>query len=390
MKLLMAPHSGCGNRGCEAIVRGTVSILNKPKEDIFLYSSDVQNDISRGLNQICTPIFNDSAMKSISRWKKRKFALKEHLFGADRDMEEVSYRHSNALFDKKNTLFLSIGGDNYCYTGMQHVLSELTKVFAYQGIPGVLWGCSFEEPLLTDKVVNELKYYSKIVVRESLSFELLQKKGFDKNIMLCSDPAFVLVPQQVEKYDSFFKERQCIGINISLLMKRYNSYPDAAHRNVKKLIEHILKTTDDNILLIPHVYAAKKDDLASIEKLVEEINDERVFSISEDYNCLQLKYIISKCKMFIGCRTHATIAAYSTCVPTLAIAYSTKAKGIAKDLFDDTKGLLTDVREFKSDTDLTEQYECFCEREDEIRQHLKETMPGYIARAYQSKDALKN
>ncbi len=51
------------------------------------------------------------------------------------------------------------------------------------------------------------------------------------------------------------------------------------------------------------------------------------------YNAKELKGYISRCRAFVGARTHSTIAAYSTGVPTLAIGYSVKARGIAKDLF---------------------------------------------------------
>ena len=51
----------------------------------------------------------------------------------------------------------------------------------------------------------------------------------------------------------------------------------------------------------------------------------------QDCNCEELKGYISRCRFFIGARTHATIAAYSSQVPTLVVGYSVKAKGIAKD-----------------------------------------------------------
>lgn len=49
-------------------------------------------------------------------------------------------------------------------------------------------------------------------------------------------------------------------------------------------------------------------------------------------NAAQLKYLISQCEVQICCRTHASIAGYSTGVPTLVAGYSIKAQGIAADL----------------------------------------------------------
>ena len=49
-------------------------------------------------------------------------------------------------------------------------------------------------------------------------------------------------------------------------------------------------------------------------------------------NYCQIRYVISKCNIFIGARTHAVISAYSTSVPAIALGYSIKSKGIAKDV----------------------------------------------------------
>ena len=47
----------------------------------------------------------------------------------------------------------------------------------------------------------------------------------------------------------------------------------------------------------------------------------------------EFKWIIARCAVFAGARTHSTIAALSSHVPTLSISYSAKAKGINRDIF---------------------------------------------------------
>ena len=386
MKIIMAPHSGCYNHGCEAIVRATADMLAMPKKSMILYSSDIESDKSFKIDEICSLMPNDSYQKEISALRRKRFAFRERLTKKPRNLEEISYRHKKAVSGLQETLFLSIGGDNYCYPGMQHILSELTTLFSYHEVPGILWGSSFEKSLLSEKVTRELKYYSRIIVRESVSLETLSEKGITENVFLCPDPAFTLKIQSTDLYKSVFENHECIGINVSALIRKYNAYPDATYRNIKVLIEHILRTTDCYVLLIPHVLAKGNNDLDVSRKLAEEIGSERILTVDEPLNCMQLKDIISRCRQFIGCRTHATIAAYSTCVPTLTVGYSAKAIGIAKDLFKDVRYLLTDAREFHSDNDLLTRYEGFCEREDEIKQHLETIMPEYIRRAYAAKD----
>ena len=105
----------------------------------------------------------------------------------------------------------------------------------------------------------------------------------------------------------------------------------------------------------------------------------------DDYNCMELKGYISRCRMFIGARTHSTIAAYSTCVPTLVIGYSVKAKGIAKDIFGTYENYVLPVQSLSNKDDLINAFEWMKDNEDVIRKHLNEFMPGYKEKALQGK-----
>ena len=96
---------------------------------------------------------------------------------------------------------------------------------------------------------------------------------------------------------------------------------------------------------------------------------------------MQLKYLISKCKMFIGARTHATIAAYSTCVPTLVVGYSVKAKGIAKDIFGTYENYVLPVQSLKKEDDLIKAYEWLSTNEKQIRTYLEGFMPEYCKKS---------
>ena len=100
-----------------------------------------------------------------------------------------------------------------------------------------------------------------------------------------------------------------------------------------------------------------------------------------DMPCQKLKYIISQCRAFIGARTHATIAAYSSCVPTLVVGYSVKARGIAKDLFGTEKHYVLPVQMLENPEELIRAYNWMMDREQKIKNRLEEIMPEYCARA---------
>ena len=89
------------------------------------------------------------------------------------------------------------------------------------------------------------------------------------------------------------------------------------------------------LLLTPHVTMPTDDDRAALSELSSLLTGEeqrRLCWVPEEANAAQRKYLISRCELIVCCRTHASIAAYSTGVPALVVGYSVKAQGIGKDL----------------------------------------------------------
>ncbi len=66
------------------------------------------------------------------------------------------------------------------------------------------------------------------------------------------------------------------------------------------------------------------------------MRDKNRYLVSPEYNAAETKWIISRMAFFAGARTHSTIAALSSGIPTLSFAYSIKAQGINRDIFGHT------------------------------------------------------
>ena len=109
----------------------------------------------------------------------------------------------------------------------------------------------------------------------------------------------------------------------------------------------------------------------------------------DDADASTLKGVIARCRFFIGARTHATIAAYSSCVPTLVVGYSIKAKGIAKDLFGTYDRYVLPVQTLECTDELTNAFAWLTEQETAMRTHLTSMMPDYIAKAYGAADEVQ-
>ena len=230
---------------------------------------------------------------------------------------------------------LSIGGDNYCY-GEQPGWYEIDRRVKQQGKKLVLWGCSIGEEDMSERKLEDLKLFDLILARETLTYNMLKNKGLN-NVKLCADPAFTMEKEELE-LPKGWQEGNTVGLNFSPLVA--GKKPESK-RAIRDLINHILKETDLTIALTPHVMENGNNDYEFLSKYYEEFKDTgRVIILPDHLNAIQYKGYIARMRFFIGARTHATIAAYSQCIPTMVLGYSVKSKGIAKDLFGEEKLVL--------------------------------------------------
>lgn len=387
---IMYAHGSAYNHGCEAIVRSTVDLLSLEKEMTLLFSNNIQGDLDYKLDDIVnieqineTPIERNSLLGIMYR-------SCSHLY---RDHEKMYYR----FFGKKRfeymyncgEIALSIGGDNYCYSDQIEPLGTRNYWLNKKGTKTILWGATLSEKFMTPDVIEDLNRYSLICVRESDSLDLLKKYSVKTEIVLSPDPAFALKAEET-KWEN--RNKDIIGINISPFVF-YCSGNDMGLKNYIAMINWILAETDFDIALIPHVVFPNTDnnDVFFATKLKACFLDEpRVFVVEDGYNCCQLKSLISKCKVFVGARTHATIGAYSTGVPTLVVGYSEKSIGIAKDLFGTADGYVHSVQNMEKETQLLNDFKNLLTNEQNVRNFLKERIPEYVAEHKYCVDAVKS
>lgn len=370
-KKIFYAHAGAGNHGCEAIVRASAGILG---EDIVLYSIRPEEDAKYGLNGIVRSIEHDRDL-AVRRYSLPWLAsrIQTKLTGSiDREI----YNRKKAMFDavKPGDIAFSIGGDNYCYPGTD-VLAAQNSNFRKKGAKTVLWGCSVEPELLkTAAVAKDLASYDLIVARESISHTAL--KTVNPNTVLVPDPAFTLERKDLPLPEGWI-EGKMIGVNESPLILHSGKSGQLVLDAYKALIQRILDTTDCSVALIPHVVWANNDDRIPLRVLYEAFRDTARVILLDDHNCMELKGYIARCRMFIGARTHATIAAYSTCVPTLVLGYSVKSRGIARDLFGTEENYVIPVQGMTDPNALADGFDWLLKNEDKIRQHLMKFIPEY-------------
>lgn len=170
-----------------------------------------------------------------------------------------------------------------------------------------------------------------------------------------------------------------VGINCSPLVVSCEKEKGIVLQNYIKLIQWILKNTKMNIALIPHVVWNQNDDRSVLQYIARQFKkNKKRLCVIEDCNCMELKAYISQLRFLVCARTHASIAAYSSCVPTLVVGYSVKSKGIAKDLFGTYDNYVISAQELQNLNDLSEKFLWIYEHGEEIKKRLKLVLPSYL------------
>ena len=374
-RVFLYAHGGGGNQGCEAIVRSTAEILGI--HDATLISSKPDEDTYYGLNEICEIIREKN--NKLHKWSLSfiKAYLSLKCSGNYIPMDSLWYEDAFSKVNKGDIAF-SIGGDNYCYADVEKCVM-FHDMLKKRGAKTVLWGCSVEPDIAArPEIAVDLAKYNLITARESISYEAL--KQINSHTVLIPDPAFVLKRIDMPLPEGW-KEGNTIGINASPLILKTAADGNVVMEAYESLIRRILDTTDCAVALIPHVVWENNDDRIPLKALYDAFSETGRVLLLDDHNCMELKGYIARCRMFIGARTHATIAAYSSCVPTLVLGYSVKSRGIARDLFGTEENYVLPVQQLQDSNGLADGFAWLMGQEEEIRKHLADIIPDHQKKA---------
>lgn len=351
-KFFLAGHVGFYNRGCEALVRGIVHALTArfgPCEFVAP-STDIEADLrqwpqapAHGLRFV--PFYK--VPDSIRLWTRvaRASQTAAAWWWPQPDVPPAIAREmasSDAL--------IVTGGD---VLSLDYSLGSLLRWVAQaeagmrRGVPVVLWAASVGSfaamPVLERRMTQHLRRYAVLNTRESHSQAYLQRLGLRQSVMT-ADPAFLMRPEALDLAPLLPPPAPggMLGLNFSPVMARARARSGglaALEADLVAFMRRVVNERGMSLLLVPHVDQVSgmqgHSDTAYMQSMLDRAGDlaARVQLLPHTLNAAQLKTALAACRCFIGARTHATIGALSSGVPTLSIAYSVKAKGINEDLF---------------------------------------------------------
>lgn len=379
MKIILYPHAGSANHGCEALVRSTCQLLKG--NEIQLLARYPEQDKVYGIDQIC------KLKKEIETFSYKSFSflkayIEYHFFQNIDAFETLTYRN---LVSDLPDVALSFGGDNYCYSKPVYIYI-MNRLLRKRGVRTILWGCSIEPSLIDEEMLTDLRGYDKIITRESLTYQALLDRGMS-NVICIPDPAFILKRKDLP-LPSGFIENNTVGINVSPMIMSYEKNKGITFKNYRNLVQHIIDNTQMNVALIPHVVWKDNDDRQPLRLLYNEFKGTGRIAMIEDCTAEELKGYIARCRFMIVARTHASIAAYSQKVPTLVVGYSVKALGIAQDLFGTSKNYVLPVQSLEKEFELLNHFNFMLQHEQDILNRYDEVLDGYIKKVFELQEVI--
>lgn len=241
-----------------------------------------------------------------------------------------------------------------------------------------------------------------IIAREEISVAILREIGVTRpHIYQTTDVAFLLdgrpdrLPEHLRTLLS--ASHGTLKVGMSVRWYSFPGHPDpegqAEHymNSMAGLVRHMIEAYGAFVCLTPHVTAGgSTDDDTLITRRVAELSggkSARLVLIEDDLAPSELKAFYGSMDLFVGVRMHANIFALGAGVPTLAIAYEPKTRGIMDRL--GLSDFVVSIREI-DEASLCERFDRLFRTRQEVRQKLATVLPEVRRDASRSADIIAN
>lgn len=327
-----------GNRGCVALSYCAIylidQVLGKGNYELYLadsYERDGEHVILMADREIVYKSITvpnvhtiNGLIKMVRNFRQKIYVL--HLL-----------KQANIILDiGQGDSFADIYGKNrFENIDRIHILARILKI-PYSLLPQTIG--PFKDNQIRCEAVKSIMNASYVMTRDRQSFEYVKQIAPEyTNVREYIDVAFFL-PYKKNVFD---KTKTHVGLNVSSLLwnggytgKNELGLKCDYQKTIRGIIDYFLSLDDVVLHLIPHVVLQERDienDYAVSFDLCKEYKNERLVLAPFFLSPVDAKSYISGMDFFMGARMHATIAAFSSGVPVVPMAYSRKFNGLFMD-----------------------------------------------------------
>jgi colanic acid/amylovoran biosynthesis protein len=230
-----------------------------------------------------------------------------------------------------------------------------------------------------------------IVVREKISENILNKWGITKNVYLSVDSGFMFKPEIDSKLKHKLgipEDKKIVGVTVRSWLS--DEMQEKYEKDIAFLCDYVSEKFDFFVVFIPQVTVENHndDDRLSSRRVISYMNNkDKVIMLNDKFDHNVIKSIYGSLDYLIGTRFHSVIFALTSMVPSIAIQYEHKTRGIMRDL---------NLEKWVIDIDKTDKNELVKMFDDlylskaEYVNQLKSNLPSYVEKAKGTIEILKS
>lgn len=318
------------NKGCEALLFSFVHLLHDALGDTeyevyLIYSFNENNKVTL---RVGDNAYSINVLPSLST------------LGVSNKIRSIWSLPVIKKYKKLDVVFALGYGDSFAdIYGKQRFdeINQQINIMQFLGIPVVFTPQTigpFSDSSLKNKACNSLNKAMAVFVRDELSKTFITQNCPQIKVREHVDMAFHMPYCKTELPGDIIK----VGLSISALLWKggYTGNNEFGLKTEYKelfytIIEHLIREPKITLYLTPHVVSPSHliyDDYALALDLQKKYGCEKIKVSPFFKDPIQAKSFISGLDFFIGSRMHACIAAFSSGVPVIPLAYSRKFCGL--------------------------------------------------------------
>jgi colanic acid/amylovoran biosynthesis protein len=388
--LIINAHSSL-NKGDAGIILSMIDSLKKnvPNCEIRIKSRFSKIDKSAYNVHVSDCLANISIDPKTPKWKKiisatRLLSLLSKPISPSKETED--YEWADVVVSCGGGFLLSHG---FSAALLQHLV-QIKAAIDFKK-PVVIYSQSigpFYNKVMQKIAKTVLDKVDKIFIRETISEEWLTEiNSTNASKELVPDSAFCMNSGHSTQVDDIMEQIQINhkGPFIGVTVRDWN-FPEvenkALHRknyveSIRALVKFVEEEYQAKVLLMPQVLGPNpfNDDRIISREILSGLDSTNAELLDYNLTPRELKYFYSKMDMFVGTRMHSNIFSLSNIVPTVAINYEHKTRGIMNML--ELSDYVIEINDI-TPSELIEKTKKCWKNKISIRDHLEVKIPEII------------